>query len=893
MALSIGTRLGCYEIVAAIGAGGMGEVYRARDTRLGRQVALKLLPEDAASDPERLERFDREARTLAGLDHPAIVTIYAVEEAEGKHFIAMTLVEGGTLADVLPKGGFPFERLLGIAAQVSDAVAAAHQHGIVHRDLKPANIMVGPHDRVTVLDFGLAKLRDAAPAADVTLPPTRAVTGEGRLVGTVAYMSPEQAQGKAVDQRSDVFSLGIVLYEMATGERPFHGDTSLSVLSAILKDSPESLTERKPQFPRDLARIVRRCLAKEPERRYQSAIDLRNDLEDLKHSVLTGELHVPVPAATRSSSRLWPAATAAATLIALLAVGWSVVRAPAAETTESIPPSMAFSRLTLLEGVASDPMISPDGKWVAYSSPVSGNPEIYLQSATGQAAINLTKNAATDANPAFSPDGELIAFRSGRDGGGLFLMGRTGESVRRLAPNGFSPAWFPDGRQIVYATLPTVNPDTRGGGASELWVVDSKGGEPRRLFAGDAMQPRVSPNGRRIAFWSVQFDLSANRVLSGNRDIWTIAVDGTDPVRVTEDVPTDWNPVWSPDGRWLYFLSSRSGSMNLWRIAIDEATGAVQGTPQTMATPAPYIANFTISADGRTGAYATLSVTSNVARVRFDALKAVVQGPVQPISTGPRDFGTLSVSPDGQQIVVTPSPRQQEDLFLMASDGSAVVQLTNDAFKDRNPKFMPDGRRILFNSHRGGDNDVWSIDRDGSGLRRLTTTEGRYYPIPSPDGAKVATVDINNFALFVYDASDFSKPPEILPPLPSELRGDNFVPTHWSPDGKKLVGGSAPVTWVYSFDTKEYQLVNRGGAGPGNQWLPDSQRLLFSRQGRIFVGDWLGGNTREVLAIPGETLASPRFSSDGWLYFLTGSASGDIWVVRFGDQNATTADGKR
>src|SRR5262245_10869882 len=212
----------------------MGEVYRARDTKLGRQVALKLLPEDAASDPERLERFEREARTLAGLDHPSIVHIYAVEEAAGTHFIAMTLVEGRTLADVLPKGGFPLDRLLAIATQVSDAVAAAHQHGIVHRDLKPANIMIGAHDRATVLDFGLAKLREAAPAADVTMPPTREMTGEGRIIGTVAYMSPEQAEGKPVDERSDVFSLGIVLYEMATGERPFQGDTSMSVLSAIL-----------------------------------------------------------------------------------------------------------------------------------------------------------------------------------------------------------------------------------------------------------------------------------------------------------------------------------------------------------------------------------------------------------------------------------------------------------------------------------------------------------------------------------------------------------------------------------------------------------------------------------------------------------------------------------
>ena len=244
MALTAGTRLGAYEIVGPLGSGGMGEVYRARDTKLGRQVALKVLSDEAASDPERLARFDREARTLAGLDHPAIVHIYSVEEAAGTHFITMSLVEGRTLAEVMPAGGFPLERLLAIAVQVADAVAAAHQHGIVHRDLKPANIMVGAHDRVTVLDFGLAKLREAAPLADVTLPPTREVTGEGRIVGTIAYMSPEQAEGRPVDERSDVFSLGIVLYEMATGERPFSGDTSLSALG-----HPQGLPQidRRPQ----------------------------------------------------------------------------------------------------------------------------------------------------------------------------------------------------------------------------------------------------------------------------------------------------------------------------------------------------------------------------------------------------------------------------------------------------------------------------------------------------------------------------------------------------------------------------------------------------------------------------------------------------------------------
>ena len=301
----------------------------------------------------------------------------------------MACVEGRTLADVMPTGGFPLDRLLAIAVPLADAVGTAHQHDIVHRDLKPANVMIGSHDRVTVLDFGLAKLCETAPATEATMLPARDLTGEGRIVGTVAYMSPEQAEGKHVDERSDVFSLGVLLYEMATGARPFTGDTSLSVLSAILKDSPKPLTDLNPMLPRDLSRIVRRSLVKDPDRRYQSAMDLRNDLEDLQQSALSGELHAVSSVRRAPPARFWPAATAVVTTGAVLAVGWALSRAPAA-LLGPVAPVMAYSRLTMQGGVALDPSISPDGKWVVYVGGASGNQDIYLQSVSGQTPINTT-----------------------------------------------------------------------------------------------------------------------------------------------------------------------------------------------------------------------------------------------------------------------------------------------------------------------------------------------------------------------------------------------------------------------------------------------------------------------------------------------------------------------
>jgi serine/threonine protein kinase len=859
----------------------MGEVYRARDRKLGRDVAVKVLSDALSAQHEGRARFDREARSLAALNHPGIVTIYAIEEIEGRQLITMEYVEGRPLSELIPKQGFPLDRFLAIAVQVTNAVAAAHKHGIVHRDLKPANVIIGAQDRVKVLDFGLAKLREQVTGGAETALPAREITGDGRIVGTVAYMSPEQAEGRPVDERSDVFSLGVLLYEMASGERPFKGDTSLSVLSSILKDSPRALGEVNPALPRDLSRYVKRCLVKDPDGRYQSAIDLRNDLEDLRQSLVSGELAAPVTVRPSSLSSRAVVVAASLVIVALAGVAWTWSnRGGVASITT--PPSMTFSRLTMIEGTATAPHVSPDGKWAVFVSGVSGNNDIYLQSTTGQTSFNLTKDSPVgDGAPAFSPDGELIAFQSARDGGGLFVMGRMGESVRRLTRTGFHPAWFPDGKQIVFTSLVSQFAETRGPGVSEMWVVDVAGGEPRRLFSGDSIHPQVSPSGRRIAYWGLPLD--ANGAFAGaNRDIWTIAADGSSPVRVTTDDATDWNPVWSPDGRWLYYLSDRKGSMNLWRIAIDEATGVTRGEPQALTAPAAYIRSFSVSADGLIGTFATLTQTSNLARAPFNARTAVVTGAVEAMTTGPRDFQLIDVAPDGKDIVLQTSFRTQEDLYLLTVGGTGLRNLTNDRPRDRAPRWQ-NARQLLFYSDRAVDNyELWSIDRDGGSLRQLTKSGGqRFYPLPSRDGTKVAAADITAWTLFVYDGSDFSKPARELPSLPIELRSGAFIPTDWSPDGRQLIGGTASGIWVYSFASNSFRRLAVGlGGSSAPMWL-DDRRIITATQGRVVVVDSVTGSISDVLAIAGETLISPKVSADGYLYFLRGSQSGDIWTVRF------------
>ncbi|MBI4660033.1 MAG: protein kinase, partial [Verrucomicrobia bacterium] len=292
----IGQSVSHYHILRRLGAGGMGEVYEAEDTDLHRKVAVKILPQSLAAKPETLDRFKREARALAALSHPNIVTIYSVEQSDKTHFLTMELVEGRPLGDLIPKGGFEVEKLFALGIPLSDALAAAHARGIGHRDLKPSNVMVNNQGRVKVIDFGLAKLFQPDTGAVDVEGPTLHQTVEGQILGTPAYMSPEQIEGREVDHRTDIFSLGILLCEMATAQRPFKGDTSIAVMSSILRDAPQPLAELKPGLPEHLGRIVRRCLQKDPDERYQSALDVRNELKGLEEETRTAQRSdLPVP----------------------------------------------------------------------------------------------------------------------------------------------------------------------------------------------------------------------------------------------------------------------------------------------------------------------------------------------------------------------------------------------------------------------------------------------------------------------------------------------------------------------------------------------------------------------------------------------------------------------
>ena len=871
----------------------MGEVYRARDSKLQRDVALKVLPPDTAADPERRQRFEREARAVAALNHPNIVTIHSVDDVDGQLFLIMELVDGQPLSELIRPGGLPLDQLLAIATPLADAVSAAHARGIAHRDLKPANVMVTPTRQVKVLDFGLAKLLDASVVTDTTATEApQVITGQGTILGTIAYMAPEQAEGKAVDARSDIFSLGVMLYEMATGERPFKGDTSVSTLAAIMRDTPKSVTEVNPEIPKELGRVIRRALSKDPDRRQQTGKDLRNDLDDIRKELESGELSAgmaqaparPAVPATTPAPRAVPWVALAGGLALVTAAGagvvWSRRGLPnATPVTSGAPVSVTVTSLTSDDGVEMFPSLSPDGKWFVYTHDElgTGQTDILLRAVGGRTVINLTKDSTVDdSQPAFSPDGERIAFRSERDGGGLFEMGRTGEAVRRLTTEGFNPSWSPDSASIVYAGESVVDdPGTRNA-RSQLWILSTATGERRPLATADAVQPAWSPHGQRIAYWGLPNE-------SSQRDLWSVAAGGGEPVRVTSDPAIDWSPAWSPDGRYLYFSSSRSGGLNLWRVAIDEATGRPAGEPVAVPIPRQGIGHLSFSADGTSIAMASVTAQSSIEALAFDAARGTV-GARRRVMNSSETATSPSVSPDGQWLAFYMQRENgQEDLWVARKDGTGLRQLTNDAAHDRRPRWSADGTRLIFYSDRSGRYQVWTIAADGGGLMQVTDYPGQViFPVWSPDGTRGIATIFQDRKVLMFDprVPAGQQKLEELPQFP-----DGFAPVSWSPDGTRVAGhaNNRPERGIviYNVEARTYEEVTQSGSFPA--WLPDSRRLLFN-----------GGDGRElnlldtttkiiapVFASSGETLGRVELSPDGReIYIYASKSQSDIVLAK-------------
>ena len=871
----IGTDLRHYRILRSLGRGGMGEVYLAHDTTLGRDVALKVLRPEVAADQDRRARFEREARAVAALNHPNIVTVHSIEREGPVHFITMEWVSGQPLSAVIPPSGLALSRFFDLSLPLVDAVSAAHERGVTHRDLKPENVMVSDAGTVKVLDFGLAKLKSAGVDEGAeTLAASGGHTADGQVIGTFAYMSPEQAEARPLDHRSDIFSLGILLHEMITGRRPFTGSSQASLMAAILRDVPPAVTDLNPSLPPRLAAIIRRCLEKDPGLRYQSAADLKSDLAGLQrdlNSGITTAAAGAAPAQRRMAVR-WLAGAAGLAALFALAVWWR----PEAPAVDPSVRDAEFTQLTHAEGPELFPTLSPDGRTLVYARAGAGGMDIYSQRVGGENPVNLTPDSgADDTQPAFSPDGERLAFRSDRDGGGIFVMGATGESVRRVSSVGYHPAWSPDGTRLLMVTQNVTDPAFRFT-ASQLWVVDVATGERTLLTDADASQPHWSPSGHRIAYWG--------RAAGGAGDVWTIPAAGGTPVPVTTEPSIDWNPVWAPDGRHLYFSSNRGGTMNLWRVAIDERTGQPAGRPQPVTTGAGSASqHLTVSKDGSRIAYVSLVESMNVQKIAFDPASGQAVGAPQWVTRGSRPLAQPDPSPDGARLAFNSSGKQ-EDIFVAAADGSGLRQLTDDVHKDRAARWSPDGRQIAFYSDQTGQYEIWTIAPDGSARRQLTRSPGAHYPVWSPDGQRMAYSTHAPNGAFIFDTRKpwSEQTPVPLPAIPDP--SETFEIWSWSPDGRRLAGQkhladlSHAGVAMHEIGTDRIDWLTDFGEWP--VWLNDSRRLVFSHHGTLHLVDSATRKVEEVMALPQPSLGSVGVSRDNrWIYFTFRSAESDVWLM--------------
>lgn len=870
MELAPGRRILHYELIAQLGEGGMGIVYRARDHRLEREVAIKLLPPWAGDPGDVAARLRREACAVSALSHPSILTIHEIGELDGHPFIVTELVEGQTLEARIAQSRLDLATLLDHAVQITDAVAEAHRRGIIHRDLKPANVMVTPRGQIKVLDFGLAKLIDV-PAAEEPAPPAASLGSTSPLAGTIPYMSPEQSLGHAVDARSDVFSLGVMLHQLATGMLPFRGTDASEVLARIRSAPPA----RSPAMPAELERIIARCLEKRPERRYADARALHAELQRLR----ARRTAAPTRRRALAALVLVPALVLA---VAAIALGDHQASTPA---SASALRDVRFSQLTRERGEERHASFSPDGRWLVHASRAGSRWELRrrLRAPIGPEhdVLLYPSSTSSDTEPALSPDGRWLAFRSTREGGGLFLMeleagGECGRApARRLTDRGGNPAWSPDGTEIAYSTEPIAAPESRG--LAELWVVSVATGERRRVVASDAVQPSWSPHGGRIAYWAV-------RRGTGQRDLWTVPASGGEPAAVTDDPFVDWNPVWSPDGRALYFISNRSGSMNLWRIPIDEASGRPLASPAPLTAPADYVAGIALSASGRELVYSRVMETSNLERVGIDPERETTMGASVALTHGVERVDSPSLSPDGQWLVFRAwGGTVPEDLFVMRVDGSERRQLTHDPFKDRDPRWSPDGRSIAFYSDRGGRYEIWTIAPDGTGLTQLTQTTGGSVvnPVWSPDGRLVyAHWGHGNFVIAPGTATARQAPAR----LPREDVAQ-FTQWSWSADGERLLGGlrmrDPPVKGLgmYSFATRSYRMLSEQGREPA-LFLRDDERVLFNADSSVHLLDTRTGSSHLLYTAAPDLITRFTVSADDrTLYYSRLSVEADLWLA--------------
>ena len=823
-----GKTLSNYKILQSLGKGGMGEVYQATDTKLGRNVAIKVLPPAFQNDSVLLSRFETEARMLASLNHPHIASIHDLQDSNGVHFLVLEFVPGRTLAEILQQKNLPYSEALEIFRQVAEAVEAAHEKGIVHRDLKPANIKVTPDGSVKVLDFGLAKVLDTnLTDLDLSQTPTRAnQTLEGIVLGTVPYMSPEQARGKIVDKRTDIWSYGCILYESLTNRRAFEGETATDTLALILNDDPD-WQALPPSIPVKLRDLIRRCLQKDPRRRLRDIGDARIEIEEVIAEPIHPVKETTVAKKAKSRSVLY--AGLAALLVATIA-GSVLVRQWLPNTARS---EMRFTNITNFSGLEVQPTFSPDARSVAFVSNRGGQYDIWVSLITGGSLVQITNDSNLESQPRWSPDGARIVYSRLNDSGlwDTWIVPALGGTPRKIITDTVDATWSPDSASIAYAKWRDGN----------IWICDASGANARRLTR--SVEGRLqkmlsySRDGKQLAF------VLARSLGGGPYGALGVASVSTGETRMLTDAGAQINsPVWSADDRFIYFSSSRGGTLNIWR------TPAKGGRIEQITAGQGDDAELDVSADGKRIVFSTYRLNINLAEIELNPAEGQsgfkwVTGDLSRSAIAP------VYSPDGKHIAYFSNQKgaEKEAIWIMNSDGSNAIQLVGDDQVNAYPRWSANGQFIIFSSRPSGvvPTREWrSVSITGAAPQKYAELMAQENP-----------VDIGPDDRFVYRALDGTI--EIFDPKKKKiqvLKGVKGSLARWSRSGHAIAyiqgasheNDSQAGLWLYNFKDVPRQIFQ--GWIAWFAWASNDEIFLIQGKPDLSAPLWrvrLDGSTPE------------------------------------------------